>query len=74
MIIECAYCEGTGHKYGRNDSTVCPVCDGNGKVNAPSENYTCDYCKGTGHKYGRRDSTICSVCNGIGVTKINDFT
>ena len=46
MIIECAYCEGTGHKYGRHDSTVCPVCDGNGKVNAPSENYTCDYCKG----------------------------
>lgn len=35
MIIACAYCQGTGHKYGRNDSAICHVCKGVGvtKVN-----------------------------------------
>ena len=74
MIINCAYCEGTGRKYGRGESAICPVCDGNGKVNVPSDNETCDYCKGTGRKYGRGESAICPVCNGVGVTRVKDFT
>jgi len=38
MIIDCAYCEGTGHKYGIHDSNVCPVCNGIGVTGI--SNYT----------------------------------
>ena len=73
MIIECTYCQGTGKKYGENHSDICPVCDGVGEVNVPSEHNECGYCNGTGHKYGRSHSDICPVCNGVGVTRIKDF-
>jgi len=73
MMITCAYCQGTGKKYGRGTETVCPVCDGSGQVNVPTNHIECGYCKGTGHKYGRGTETICPVCNGIGITKIVNY-
>ena len=71
MIIDCAYCEGTGKKYpdGRY-LDICPVCGGPGKVDAPSDNVECNYCKGTGLKYPNREYLdICPVCNGFGVSR-----
>lgn len=74
MIITCAYCQGSGHKYGIHDSNICPVCNGAGEVNVPNDHGICNYCQGTGHKYGRHDSTICTVCHGVGVTRRVGFS
>ncbi len=73
-LVRCGYCNGSGKKY-RNDSTLCPICDGAGhcflnlhpdsNVDDGWDLLRCGYCKGSGHKYSN-DSAICPVCKGVG--------
>lgn len=79
MEIKCAYCKGSGKKYGERGGYTdkCPVCYGAGKVDIPSGSNTteCSYCSGSGKKYGEHGgyTDICPTCNGIGVAYKRKF-
>lgn len=74
MIIDCAYCQGTGRKFkSRYKNDICPVCDGSGEVEVPDNARKCNYCEGTGRRGRSNDDNwteICPACNGTGVKKI----
>lgn len=65
MLIKCAYCSGSGEHPRKHQ--ICPVCNGSGKNDVPSDHVSCAYCSGSGEHPQKYQ--ICPACSGTGVVK-----
>ncbi len=66
LIVECAFCKGTGKDPFNLLSTLaeCQVCVGRCVVTIPEAAIECAFCKGTGVYPGKR--LTCITCGGKG--------
>jgi RecJ-like exonuclease len=63
---ECVFCHGRGELA---SGSVCPVCNGRGKVHVAPPSVKCAFCGGQGQKPPRSNLT-CWVCKGKGIVSV----
>ncbi|GFS43981.1 DNAJ heat shock family protein [Actinidia rufa] len=62
--VPCDSCNGLGHPLNAK-ATICPACEGNGRVTIPPFTAMCGTCKGS----GRIIKEYCKACRGLGVVE-----
>ncbi len=69
VVIECAFCSGSGKMQGFEAHVACRVCQGKGQLTiqgrAPLS--PCASCEGHGHTSGEEWHVACPSCHGSGV-------
>jgi len=70
--IKCAFCKGKGIDPFRilSSISICPICEGKGKVKVEEPYIGCAFCHGTGVYPHTRLS--CTVCMGTGVVTFRE--
>jgi DnaJ-class molecular chaperone len=66
LQLPCAFCRGKGHLA---NGGICPVCSGQGKIQAHPPAVRCAFCRGAGQSPPRSGLT-CGVCKGKGVVPV----
>ncbi len=68
--IKCVFCKGKGIDPFKilSSISICPICEGKGKVKVEEPYIDCAFCHGTGvYPHTRLN---CTVCKGVGVVTL----